>query len=157
VTVVNLPEIRIRGGCMGCLQCGLDNECVYRDKDEIRETYERLKAADVVILAGAIRDRYLSWRWRGIVIDECTEAPRLDRLLDCLAVRLAASAATGYLAPDTFLGVAGRKIFRDEIWGDLRMVFHAVYRYYRSRGLYDFPRRSLGDMRVNARYKLPGG
>ena len=47
---------------MGCLQCGLDNECVYRDNDEIRETYETLKAADVVILAGTIHDRYLSSR-----------------------------------------------------------------------------------------------
>jgi multimeric flavodoxin WrbA len=193
VTMVNLHEIRIRGGCMGCLQCGLDNECVYRDKDEIWETYDRLKAADVVILAGTIRDRYLSSRWKlffdrgfymnhvpifrdkqvvwlvsgqlaqlanlrqilegymacqranlvAIVTDECTESPRLDRLLDCLAARLAASAAVGYLAPDTFLGVAGRKIFRDELWGNLRMVFQADHRYYRSRGLYDFPRRSL--------------
>ncbi len=64
VTVVNLHEISIRGGCVGCLQCGLDNECVYRDKDEIRATYERLKAADVVILAGTIRDRYLTARWK---------------------------------------------------------------------------------------------
>ena len=64
VTVKNLNEILIRGGCMGCLQCSLDNECVYRDNDEIVETYERLKAADVVILAGSIRDRYLSSRWK---------------------------------------------------------------------------------------------
>jgi len=56
----------------------------------------------------------------GIVTDECAESPRLDRLLDCLAARLAASAAAGYQAPDTFLGVAGRKIFRDEIWANLR-------------------------------------
>jgi len=193
VTLVNLHEIRIRGGCVGCLQCGLDNECVYRDKDEIRETYERLKAADVLILAGTIRDRYLSSRWKlffdrgfymnhvpifrdkqvvwlvsgplaqlanlrqilegymdcqranlvGMVTDECADSPRLDRLLDCLAARLAASAAVGYLAPDTFLGVAGRKIFRDEVWGNLRMVFQADHRYYRSHGLYDFPRRGL--------------
>ncbi len=193
VTLVNLHEIRIRGGCVGCLQCGLDNECVYRDKDEIRETYERLKAADVLILAGTIRDRYLSSRWKlffdrgfymnhvpifrdkqvvwlvsgplaqlanlrqilegymdcqranlvGIVTDECTDSLRLDCLLDCLAARLAASAAAGYIAPDTFLGVAGRKLFRDEIWSNLRMVFQADHRYYRSRGLYDFPRRSL--------------
>ncbi len=193
VTMVNLHEIRIRGGCIGCLQCGLENECVYRDKDEIRETYERLKTADVVIMAGTIRDRYLSSRWKlffdrgfymnhvpifggkqivwlvsgplgqlanlrqvlegfmdcqranlvGIVTDECAESPRLDRLLDCLAARLAASAAAGYQAPGTFLGVAGRKIFRDEIWANFRMVFQADHRYYRSHALYDFPRRSL--------------
>jgi hypothetical protein len=78
-----------------------------------------------------------------MVTDECADSPRLDRLLDCLAARLAASAAVGYLAPDTFLGVAGRKIFRDEVWGNLRMVFQADHRYYRSHGLYDFPRRGL--------------
>ena len=77
VTVVNLHEISIRGGCVGCLQCALDYECVYRDKDEIP------------------------------------------------------------------LGVAGRKLFRDEVWGNLQMVFQADHRYYRSHGLYDFPRRSL--------------
>ena len=193
VTMVNLHEIRIRGGCIGCLQCGLDNECVYRDRDEILETYDRLKAADVVILAGAIRDRYLSSRWKlffdrgfymnhvpifsdkqvvwlvsgplaqlanlrqilegymacqranlvAIVTDECADSPTLDRLLDCLAARLAASAAVGYLPPDTFLGVAGRKVLRDELWAKLRMVFQADHRFYRSHGLYDFPRRSL--------------
>ncbi len=158
-----------------------------------KETYDRLKAADVVILAGTVRDRYLSSWWKlffdrgfymnhlpifgdkqvvwlvsgplaqlanlrqilegymacqranlvGIVTDECADSPRLDRLLDCLAARLAGSAAAGYVAPDTFLGVAGRKIFRDEIWANLRMVFQADHCYYRSRGLYDFPRRSL--------------
>ncbi len=41
------------------------------------------------------------------------------------------------------LGVAGRKLFRDEVWGNLRMVFQADHRYYRSHGLYDFPTRSL--------------
>jgi len=79
----------------------------------------------------------------GIVSDECVESPVLDRLLDGLAGRLAASAAAGYLAPETFLGVAGRKVFRDEIWANLRMVFQADHRYYRSHGLYDFPHRSL--------------
>jgi len=59
---------------------------------------ERLKAADVVILAGAIRDRYLSSRW---------------------------------------------KLFFDRVWSNLRMVFQADHRHYRSHGLYDFPRRSL--------------
>ena len=195
VTVVNLRQIRIRGGCMGCLQCSLDNECVYRDQDEIVETYDKIQRADVVILAGAVRDRYLSSRWKlffdrgfymnhvpifggkqvawlvagplgqlaslgqilegylacqganlvGIVTDECQDSPGLDRLIDCLAVRLAASAAAGYVAPETFLAVASHKLFRDEIWANLRVPFQADHRYYRAHGLYDFPRRSLKD------------
>jgi multimeric flavodoxin WrbA len=64
VSVVNLHEISIRGGCMGCIQCGLDNECVYQGTDDIYEVYNRLKAADIVVLAGTIRDRYLSSRWK---------------------------------------------------------------------------------------------
>ncbi len=64
VSVVNLHDIRIRGGCMGCIQCGLDNQCVYRDADDVHEVYGKLTAADIVVLAGAIRDRYLSSRWK---------------------------------------------------------------------------------------------
>ena len=34
-SVVNLHDIRIRGGCMGCIQCGLDNQCVYGDAGDV--------------------------------------------------------------------------------------------------------------------------
>ena len=79
----------------------------------------------------------------GIVSDDCQDCAELDGVLDGLARRLVACAQSGYLAPPTFLGVAGRKLFRDEIWGSLRFVFHADHRYYQRHGLYDFPRRSL--------------
>ena len=78
-----------------------------------------------------------------IITDEFIESPRLDRVLDCAAARLATSAAVAYVAPSSFLGVAGKKLFRDEIWANLRMVFQADHRYYRAHGLYDFPARSL--------------
>ena len=64
VSVVNVHEIRIRGGCMGCIQCGLDNQCVYQEADDIYEVYGKLMAADILVLAGTIRDRYLSSRWK---------------------------------------------------------------------------------------------
>lgn len=64
VPVINLHEIKIRGGCMGCIQCGMDNVCVYRDSDDVYEVYHRLMAADVLVLAGTVRDRYLSSRWK---------------------------------------------------------------------------------------------
>ena len=63
-SVVNLHQIKIRGGCLGCCQCGLDNVCVYKDTDDVYEVYAKLMAADVVILAGSVQDRYLSSRWK---------------------------------------------------------------------------------------------
>ena len=63
-SVINLHEIRIRGGCMGCIQCGLDNQCVYQEADDIHEVYGKLMAADILVLAGTIQDRYLSSRWK---------------------------------------------------------------------------------------------
>jgi hypothetical protein len=35
------------------------------------------------------------------------------------------------------------KIFRDDIWGRLRLAFHADHRAYKRMGLYDFPQRDL--------------
>jgi hypothetical protein len=36
------------------------------------------------------------------------------------------------------------KIFRDDIWGQLRVVFRADHRAYRRLGVYDFPQKRLG-------------
>ena len=52
------------------------------------------------------------------------------------------------MRPRTFLGVAGMKIFRDDIWSDLRVVFRADHRAYRRRGYYDFPQRKVGHQLV---------
>ena len=61
VEVHDLREIDIRGGCLGCLECAFDNICVY--KDGFVDFFNRvLRDADVVILAGAIKDRFLSAR-----------------------------------------------------------------------------------------------
>lgn len=67
VEVVDLQDIRMRGGCMGCLRCTFDNVCVYRDADDVREVYRKLVAADVVIHAVTIRDRFLSARWKSLL------------------------------------------------------------------------------------------
>ena len=63
--MVNLHDIDIKGGCLGCLQCGFENICVYGDKDEFMKFYNtKLKVADALVFAGAIKDRYLSSRWK---------------------------------------------------------------------------------------------
>jgi len=40
VEVVNLHQIAIRNGCQGCIQCGLDIVCIYRQADEVYATYQ---------------------------------------------------------------------------------------------------------------------
>jgi multimeric flavodoxin WrbA len=65
VETVNLDEVDIGGGCLGCIKCGYDNECAWRGKDGFHDFYEsKVKAADALIIAGTIRDRYLSSRWK---------------------------------------------------------------------------------------------
>ena len=209
-TVINLREIDIKSACSGCCQCGLDNVCVYRDADEVYDVYQKLIAADVVVIAGSVCDRYLSARWKrfidrgffmnhvpifsgkqmgylvagplgqlatlrqvlevyagshganlvGIVTDECADSQELDRLLDDFAVRLLDGARTGYLPPPNFLNVAGKKLFRDAIWSELRLAFRQDHRYYKTHGLYDFPKRSfktrLFDMYIALLLLIPG-
>ena len=64
VEVVNLNEIKMLGGCMGCIQCGFDNVCFYRDADDVFGVYQKLMAADIVVEAATIKDRFLSARWK---------------------------------------------------------------------------------------------
>jgi multimeric flavodoxin WrbA len=65
VDVANLRQLDIKGGCLGCIQCGYDYQCAYGDQDEYVQFYkDRVKAADVLIFTGTIQDRYLSSRWK---------------------------------------------------------------------------------------------
>ena len=58
---IELEQLRLDGGCTGCMHCADGDPCRY--KDEYAETFDRLvRPADVVIYAGAVRDRYLSAR-----------------------------------------------------------------------------------------------
>ena len=77
----------------------------------------------------------------GFVTDECEDSAELDSLVQRLAEQLMQFAAEGYRKPVTYLSVGGRKIFRDEIWADLRFVFQADHRFYRRHGVYDFPQK----------------
>ncbi len=65
IEVVNLHDLDIKGGCLGCLECGYDYTCAYTGKDEFIEFYNtKLRTADALVFAGAIQDRYLSSRWK---------------------------------------------------------------------------------------------
>jgi len=63
--VIQLKDIDIKGGCLGCIQCGFNNVCVYEGKDGYIDFFNnRVKTADILFIAGAIRDRYLSSLWK---------------------------------------------------------------------------------------------
>jgi len=62
---INLNEIKIKGGCIGCLRCGNGDACFY--KDEYAEAFKKVKKADIVLYAGAIKDRYYSARFKKFI------------------------------------------------------------------------------------------
>ena len=194
VQVVNLHDLDIKGGCQGCLRCGAANRCAYTGKDGFIDFYNAiLRPADIIVFAGAIVSRQLSWKWReffdrsffnthtpslvgkqmafvvsgplsllpelrdtyeawiemqlshlaAFVSDEGADSAVLDRTLEQLAERLVRLSRTGYIKPRTFLGVAGMRIFRDDIWAHLRIVFRADHKAYKKLGFYDFPQRKI--------------
>jgi multimeric flavodoxin WrbA len=88
---------------------------------------------------------YVEWQGGNLVdfvSDEVGSAPELDALLDGAASRCASALASGEMKGATFLGLAGMKVFRDEIYGHLRIVFKGDHRAYRRNGVYDFPQRN---------------
>ncbi len=82
----------------------------------------------------------------GSVSDECGSAEELDSLIDGFGSRINAMVESGVEAvpTSTFRGVAGMKIFRDEVYMGLRAIFRADHRYYRTHRVYDFPHRRIG-------------
>lgn len=66
--VVRLASANIKGGCLGCLKCGYDNRCVYSDSDDIQELYNgKIRNADIIVFAGALRGRFLSARFKTFI------------------------------------------------------------------------------------------
>ena len=62
--MINLSDIKT-GPCLGCLKCGFDNVCAYDGKDEyIPMLKNKILAADILIFALAMHDRYFSHVWQ---------------------------------------------------------------------------------------------
>jgi len=187
-TVADIRDSMMKGGCLGCCRCAFDNKCVY--DDGFRDFWEEyVVPADILIMAGTIRDRYVSATWKqwndrsffnghvpalegkqvgymvegplahlqnlrevlaarvmmgkanlaGIVTNETGDSDELDAAITALALQSVRYADEGYISSPTFRAIAGRKLFRDEIWAHMRAIFQADDRYYRSHGYYDFP------------------
>ncbi len=67
--IFNLNDINIKGACLGCLKCGLNNKCVYND--EFTDFFENyVKNTDILVYAGRLVDRFLSSRWK-LYFDRC--------------------------------------------------------------------------------------
>lgn len=200
VEVLKLEDVDIKGGCLGCLKCGYDYKCAYSGKDGFIDFYNsKLKNADIIVYAGAIIDRYLSWEWKrffdrtffnthtpslkdkqfgfiiagplrqipnlveifdgyvqfqmangaGYVTDDANTSIEIDAQLNELANKLVTMSNLGYKKPMNFLGVSGWKIFRDEMWGELRFPFIADYKAYKALGIYDFPQKNYRVRAIN--------
>jgi len=63
ITVLDLSQINIAGGCTGCLRCGYSNKCIYND--DVKKVYDDyIKKSDVILYALHIKDRYASSRFK---------------------------------------------------------------------------------------------
>ena len=68
IEIIDLNQIKMIGGCVGCMKCAFDNECAYEDKDDIKAIYnEKIPQADIVIYVGTIVDRFLSATWKRFI------------------------------------------------------------------------------------------
>jgi len=188
----SICEIYISKGHVWAAFSGYDNQCVYEGKDDYIDFYNtKVKAADILVWAGTIKDRYLSARWKtffdrsffnghspsligkqigfiisgplsqipnlrqaleayveiqdanpaGFITDEYGDSTEIDGLLQNFGKCLVQFANNGYVRPHTFLGVGGKKLFRDDIYGRLRFPFRADYVAYKKLGVYDFPQK----------------
>ena len=72
----------------------------------------------------------------GIVTDESGRSGQIDAALDDLVRRSVRALEIDYLKPMSFLGVGGLKVFRDDVYGHLGLVFRADHREYRRSGLF---------------------
>ena len=63
INIYNINNIDMKGGCLSCLTCGYNNQCIYNDGySEFINT--KLKNNDIIVYALSLKDRYLSYRYK---------------------------------------------------------------------------------------------
>jgi multimeric flavodoxin WrbA len=77
----------------------------------------------------------------GFVSDEDGNSCQLDAQIDQFAKYGIHNTQKSFQTPMTFRGVGAYKIFRDEIYGRLRVPFVADYKAYKKMGVFDFPQK----------------
>ena len=70
-----------------------------------------------------------------------------DSSVDMLAKSLAFALETKHVAPKNFWGVGGMKIFRDLIY-QMRGMMRADHKFYKKQGIYDFPQKKKGVLKM---------
>jgi hypothetical protein len=60
----------------------------------------------------------------------------------------------GFSKPASFHGVGGKKVTRDDIYGQLRFPFRADHNFYKENGLYDFPQKDYKSRFTNSMMML---
>jgi multimeric flavodoxin WrbA len=194
VNLIHLDDVDIKGGCLGCMRCGYDYNCQY--KDGFADFYNnQVRTSDIIVFSGTVKGRFLSSKWKtfydraffwnhtpslvgkqigyiisgplsqtpnliqyfeassfarqdsnhvDIITDESENSTEINNLLQAFAERLVLYSEKSYVKPKNFLGVGGHKIFRDDIWGRLRMIWQADHTYFKKYGKYDFPQKKFG-------------
>ncbi|NHJ48711.1 MAG: hypothetical protein FK733_13080 [Asgard group archaeon] len=69
VTIINLHDCDIKGGCLGCLKCSAEGVCFYKDEHNAL-FHEKLVKADMLVYAPVIKDRHYSAKFKTF-IDRC--------------------------------------------------------------------------------------
>ena len=77
-----------------------------------------------------------------MISDEYDDSETLDAVIDDFARNVIRAADCEYVRPLDFLGVGGRKIFRDDMFAGIRFPFRADHRHYKKNGYYDFPHKN---------------
>ncbi|WP_292490684.1 NAD(P)H-dependent oxidoreductase [Methanoculleus sp. 10] len=63
IQVAHIRDAAMKGACRGCCRCAFDNTCIYDDGFRaFWDTY--VVPADILVMAGTIRDRFFSAAWK---------------------------------------------------------------------------------------------
>ena len=192
IEIYNINNIDMKAGCMSCLRCAHDNQCI--QQDGFFEFFQKkFKNNDIIVYALSIKDRYFSYLFKqfidrgffnghtpifegvqlcyilsgplsqldilrqsitahaelgwgnivDIITDEFGESEDLNELIYNMAKKSIEFSKSGYIQPPTFINIGGYKIFRDMIYGLPGVAFQADYRFYKKRGMFDFPKNKL--------------
>jgi len=84
------------------------------------------------------------------ISDEFGDSSEINALLHNFAKQAIYFSAKDYIKPNTFLGEAAMKVFRDDVYGRNRFVFLADHEYYETHGVYDtFPQNDERAKKLN--------
>jgi hypothetical protein len=78
----------------------------------------------------------------GLISDEANDTDKISQNIYRMLHKVVYSSRASYIKHETFRGIAGKKIFRDDMIGGLKGIFQADHKYYKKHGFYDFPQKN---------------